>query len=167
MGRDGCVVWTSSALTHTHLSTTPQLNFFAAPQRLGLEGTEEGAAALKPWTAKLDDAFLEELGGQLEAKAEEVGGVGFWLKRYEDEGWVAHHTCLFGRPHPSIAPPDSPTHHTPNNPNNQARLAQEAAMYDAVQPYEEKASLDEVPDPGSGFKELERCVGVVLCCFCV
>lgn len=85
LGRDGCAVRTSSALTHS-TRTSPQLHistFFhrTAPQRLGLEGTEEGAAALKPWTAKLDDAFLEELGGQLEAKAEEVGGVGFWFKR--------------------------------------------------------------------------------------
>lgn len=29
-------------------------------------------------------------------------------------------------------------------------------MYEVVQPYEEKASLDEVPDPGSGFRLIEK-----------
>lgn len=33
-------------------------------------------------------------------------------------------------------------------------------MYELVQPYEEKASLDEVPDPGSGFRLIEKCVAI-------
>lgn len=48
------------------------------------------------------------------------------------------------------------THNTAQN--KQARQAQEQAMYEAVQPYEEHASLDEVPDPGSGFRLIEKCV---------
>lgn len=41
-------------------------------QRLGLEGTAEGEAALAPWREKIDDAYLEELGAAMEAKAQEV-----------------------------------------------------------------------------------------------
>lgn len=33
-------------------------------------------------------------------------------------------------------------------------------MYELVQPYEEKASLDEVADPGSGFRLIEKCVAI-------
>ena len=52
------------------------------------------------------------------------------------------------------------THHprppTINKIKQQARQAQEHGMYELVQPYEEKASLDEVPDPGSGFRLIEK-----------
>lgn len=41
-------------------------------QRLGLEGTAEGDAALAPWRAKIDESYLDELGAALEAKAVEV-----------------------------------------------------------------------------------------------
>lgn len=41
-------------------------------QRLGLEGTAEGDAALAPWRAKIDESYLDELGATLEAKAVEV-----------------------------------------------------------------------------------------------
>ena len=41
-------------------------------QRLGLEGTAEGDAALAQWRAKIDESYLDELGATLEAKAVEV-----------------------------------------------------------------------------------------------
>lgn len=45
---------------------------YSNKQRLGLEATAEGEAALAPWREKMDEGYLEELGAALEAKAQEV-----------------------------------------------------------------------------------------------
>ena len=51
-----------------------------------MDSTAEGQAALAAWRGRVDDAYLEELGARMDAKAEEVG----WLN-----GWMDDRICVW------------------------------------------------------------------------